>query len=247
MGVYIVTGANRGIGLEYVRQLTSGPESNTVIAAVRSLKGENDELQALINNTHNGSKVHALVCDTSSVPSIQTFAENARSIIDQAGGRVDVLINNAGINAVPEQSSLSMDPSDLHQHIDVNVVGPAELVKQFSSCAYFAKGSVVVNMTSGPGSCGKGVVKCTTYAISKAAVNMLSVHQAVDLGKRGVRVLCLDPGWVKTRMGGEGAMLEVGESVRGLLGVIGKVGRGEDGREVGKARFLLYDGSEVPW
>ena len=246
MGLYIVTGANRGIGLEYVRQLTSAAQPNTVIASVRSLAGEHDELKALSSNMTRNSTLQILECETSSVESIRAFAEKAGPIIDnQGGGRVDVLINNAGINAVPEQNSLTMDAKDLHQHIAVNVIGPAEVVKAFSP--YLGKGSVVVNMTSGLGSCGKNVVKCTTYAISKAALNMLSVHQAGDFEKIGVRVVCLDPGWVKTRMGGEEAMIEAEESVKGLLDVVEKMQKGEDGGEVGRARFMLYDGSEVPW
>jgi NAD(P)-dependent dehydrogenase (short-subunit alcohol dehydrogenase family) len=58
--------------------------------------------------------------------------------------------------------------------------------------------------------------KCTTYAISKAAVNMLTVHQAEQLKDKGIKVICMDPGWVKTRMGGEGAILEPDVSIGGV-------------------------------
>lgn len=105
----------------------------------------------------------------------------------------------------------------------------------------------MLNLTSGLGSCGRGIVKCTSYAISKAALNMLSVHQAGDLAQKGVRVVCMDPGWVKTRMGGEGALIEAEESIGGMLRVVERVREGKDGGEVGKARFYTYDGSEVPW
>jgi len=58
--------------------------------------------------------------------------------------------------------------------------------------------------------------KCTTYSISKAAVNMLTVHQSEQLKDRGIKVICMDPGWVKTRMGGEGAILEPHVSIGGV-------------------------------
>ena len=76
---------------------------------------------------------------------------------------------------------------------------------------------------------------------------MLTVHQAGDLAGSGVRVLCMDPGWVKTRMGGEGALIEAEESIEGMLKVVESVREGKDGGEVGKARFYTYDGSEVLW
>jgi NAD(P)-dependent dehydrogenase (short-subunit alcohol dehydrogenase family) len=70
-------------------------------------------------------------------------------------------------------------------------------------------------MTSGLGSCGKGRLKCTKYAISKAALNVLTVHQAGNLAEKGVRVVCLGPGWVKTRIGGHGTMIEAEDNSAG--------------------------------
>lgn len=102
-----------------------------------------------------------------------------------------------------------------------------------------------MNMTSGLGSLAynrtEETVEATAYAISKAAVNMLTVHQASNLKRKGVIAVCVDPGWVKTDMGGSGAVLEKEESIGGML----KCLRGL--KASGSGRFFVYDGSEKGW
>ena len=219
MPVYVLTGSNRGIGLEFVRQLSTSKTSHHIFAGVRSVSNDHSELQSLASDESSSCTIKVLECDTSSSVSMKEFAH---SVISALGGKkINVLINNAGINAVPEQTSLTMQPKDLQDHITVNVLGPATLTSLLSS--HLDKGAVVANLTSGLGSCGKGVVKCTTYSISKAGLNMLTVHQAADLAESGVRVICVDPGWVQTRMGGAGAIITAQESVHGLWKVIGNV------------------------
>lgn len=246
---YAITGANRGLGLEFVRHL-SLPSSapNTIIAAVRSLSGELADLEALRSQVSSSSSggsnkatVHILECDTSSPSSIASFGTALTKTLGGEGKKLDYMINNAGINATPDQMALGIEAEDLQTHININVLGPAKTVEAVLPHLQF--GSVVVNMTSGLGSCGKRVIKCTTYSISKAALNMLTVHQAGDeeLVRRGVRVICMDPGWVKTRMGGSEAILEKEESIGGMLRTIHKVGEKESGR------FYTYTGEEVPW
>ncbi|ETI24997.1 hypothetical protein G647_04367 [Cladophialophora carrionii CBS 160.54] len=234
MPVYVVTGANRGLGLEFVRQI-SQDSSNTIIAAVRSLQGELDDLKHLASKA--AGKVHILECNTGDIDSIHAFGDAIKGPL--AGQQIDYLLNNAGINATAQQTSLDMTPESLRQHIDVNVMGPAETVKVLLPS--LGKGTVVLNMTSGLGSCGKKLPKCTTYSISKAAVNMLTVHQSEQLKDRGIKVICMDPGWVKTRMGGDGALLEPEDSIGGMLKVVHNL-KDED-----TGKFYTYTGEEVPW
>jgi NAD(P)-dependent dehydrogenase (short-subunit alcohol dehydrogenase family) len=229
---YAITGANRGLGLEFVRQLSGNP-SNTIIAGVRSLTGELADLQALASKSRN---IHVLECDTASLPSIARFGEEVSKTLGQ-NTQLHYLLNNAGINAVPNQTALNVNEKDVQEHISVNVMGPAKTVEAL--LPHLAKGSVIVNMSSGLGSCGNGVVHSAAYSISKAALNMLTVHQAGELKEKGVKVISMDPGWVKTRMGGAGATLQPQESIRGMLRVI-------HGLE-GTGKFYRYDGSEVPW
>ena len=235
---YAITGANRGLGLEFARQLSAPGTANTIVAAVRSLSGELDDLKALASK-NTSSKIHILECDTGSLPSISAFGSAVSKLLD--GKQLDVLLNNAGINAVPNQTSLDLGEEDVLTHIQINVLGPAKTTEALSPL--LGNGSVVVNMTSGLGSCArsKKTPKCAAYSISKAAVNMLTVHNASDLRGMGVRAICMDPGWVKTRMGGEGAVLEPEVSIGGMLRTIERVEEGDSGK------FYTYTGEEVPW
>ncbi|KAL9109200.1 MAG: hypothetical protein Q9227_006125 [Pyrenula ochraceoflavens] len=234
MPTYLITGASRGLGLEFTLQLSHRPNT-TILATCRSPASAR-HLKAHAAASPNIIKI--LPLDTSSPSSIADLAEPVRELIG-AEGKIDVLFNNAGINDTPEQSSTSMTAESLQRHMNVNVLGPAELTRTL--LPHLQSGSIVVNMTSGLGSCGMKNVKCTTYSISKAALNMLTVHQAGNLRERGVRVICMDPGWVKTEMGGEGAVMEARESIEGMLRVVGGVGEGESGR------FWRWDGEELPW
>jgi len=149
----------------------------------------------------------------------------------------------SGVNISPEQLSLSSTPQAFMENFSINVIGTAKVVETLAPL--LKKGSVVMNMTSGLGSVGKTIdpigSKCTPYAVSKGALNMLSVHQSFALKEQGVRVVVMDPGWVKTRMGGEGAVLEPEESISGMLKTIHAL------KESDTAKFYTYDGSEVPW
>ncbi|ETN37012.1 uncharacterized protein HMPREF1541_08000 [Cyphellophora europaea CBS 101466] len=241
MPTYIITGANRGLGLEFARQLTTtAPGPNTVLACVRSLqKTDLSALNQLSRHSSNNSTLTIHECDTSSIPSIHAFAA---SLPDDT--KVD-LLNNAGINSVPEQDSLNLTGDELQRHIATNVLGPAEMVKAL--LPWLSAGSVVFNMSSGMGSLGRRIVGDgkAVYAISKAALNMLSVHQAKDLEAKGVKVIVMDPGWVKTDMGGPRAVLEQEYSIGSMLKVVEQVKA--DDAYVGKAKFFQYDGKEVLW
>ncbi|KXL46478.1 hypothetical protein M433DRAFT_130762 [Acidomyces richmondensis BFW] len=240
MPIYCITGANRGIGLEFVRQISKDP-SNTIIATIRSSSTDRGDLQAIAS-----SSTHILVCDTGELPSIQSFVKETGKIL--GGKKINYLVNNAGINANPQQTSLSIGPEDLQKHIQVNVVGPAKTVQFFHEASLLSSHVRIVNMTSGLGSMAKSLMieprKCATYSISKAALNSLTVQQSGNLrdaGLEGAVVICMDPGWVKTRMGGEGAMIEPEESVSGMLRCMHGLQDGSNGK------FFTYTGEEVPW
>lgn len=237
MATYFLTGANRGIGLEFVRQLSAKP-SNTIIAGVRSLSGENAELQALAKQNNN---VHIIECDVSSLDSLSGIEFRVAEILSKTGANLDYLFNVAGINATSTDTSLTLDPASMSNHMQTNVLGPAKIVESLQK--YLARGATVLNMSSGLGSLkvATDLTKCCTYSMSKAALNMLTLHQAADLKKSGVKVVCMDPGWVKTRMGGKGAMIDANVSVESMLEVVHGL------KEKDSGRFLRYDGVDVPW
>ncbi|KAF2850481.1 NAD(P)-binding protein [Plenodomus tracheiphilus IPT5] len=238
MPVYFLTGANRGIGLEFVRQLASKP-SNTIIAGVRSLNGDISELKELAAS--GNSNIHIIECDVSSLDSLSSIEFRVAEILSKTGANLDYLFNIAGINATSTDTSLTLDPKSLAEHMQTNVLGPAKIVESLRK--YLARGATVLNMSSGLGSLtvATDVTKCCTYSMSKAALNMLTLHQARDLKNVGVRVVCMDPGWVKTRMGGKGAMIEANVSVESMLDVVDNL------KEKDSGKFYRYDGAIVPW
>ncbi|KAK0645381.1 hypothetical protein B0T16DRAFT_411097 [Cercophora newfieldiana] len=243
MPVYCITGTNRGLGLEFVRQLAASP-SNTILAAVRSLSSSDlGDLRAVASPT-----THILECDTSSLESIHSFAKAAAHVLTPAGNlKIDYLINNAAINPASWQSSLTLNPDDMHAQIATNVLGPAKTVEFLLGFDLLSENVRILNMTSGLGSMKvSGDIaprKSAGYSISKAALNMLAVHQAEDLKAKlpGVVVIVMDPGWVKTRMGGEGAVMEPQESIGGML----KVLEGLKSEDNGK--FFHSSGDNIPW
>ncbi|KAH8645194.1 hypothetical protein IG631_02658 [Alternaria alternata] len=236
MATYFLTGANRGIGLEFVRQLAAKP-SNTIIAGVRSKSGDISELESLNSN----SNIHIIECDVSSLDSLSSIEFRVAEILTKTGASLDFLFNVAGINATSADTSLTLDSKSLNEHMQTNVLGPAKIVESLRK--YLARGATVLNMSSGLGSLtvATDVTKCCTYSMSKAALNMLTLHQAKDLKANGVKVICMDPGWVKTRMGGKGAMIEAKVSVESMLDVVAGLKESDSGK------FYRYDGAPVPW
>ncbi|KAM7189212.1 C-factor [Rhypophila sp. PSN 637] len=240
MPVYCITGANRGIGLEFVRQLATSP-NNTILALTRSLLSDLTDLKGA-----RSSSTHILECDVGDIASIQAFAHQASKLLLGKDQKIDFLVNNAGINGTSAQNTLSLDPEGLLSQIKINVLGPAKTAEFLLGQNLLADDVRVLNLTSGLASLemtSEGPRKAAGYSISKAALNMLTVHQGVDLRDRlpGAVVIVMDPGWVKTRLGGHGAALEPHESVEGMLHVLHGL-KDED-----NCAFFHHSGKKLPW
>ncbi|KAH7355691.1 NADP-dependent dehydrogenase-like protein [Pyrenochaeta sp. MPI-SDFR-AT-0127] len=244
MPVYFVTGSARGIGLELVLQLAAHPE-NVIIAAVRRTSSELFDIQRERSNVRT---VHCDVSSEASVASLSTAIPNTLG----PSARIDVVVNNAAVIAGKETHGLSVTTETLNDNIKTNVLGPALVVAALEP--FLAPNALIVNVTSGIGSLtlvSNGTIPAhiTGYSISKCALNMLTVHQALAL-KGKARVVCLDPGHVKTSMGGENAVVEVADSAKGIRTVMEKLKHDDEGvvdRENGRARYLNFMGDEVPW
>ncbi|KAH8878824.1 NADP-dependent dehydrogenase-like protein [Thozetella sp. PMI_491] len=239
MSAFIVTGARTGIGREYVKQLASEP-SNTVIAIVRDLKGDLSALKSI--GSDSPGTVHILECDVSSSESLSTLGPSLKSILGE-DIRVKIVINNAAALHSREQDGLTVSGEALLSHITTNVVGPATVLQ--TVLPYLAPGGIVANITSGLGSLKLLVDERippsnTPYSISKTALNMLTVHQAYCLKGKAI-VVCIDPGHVKTEMGGPNAVVEIPDSAGGVLSTLNSL-KAED-----SGKFLLYTGAELPW
>jgi NAD(P)-dependent dehydrogenase (short-subunit alcohol dehydrogenase family) len=239
MPVYCITGTNRGLGLEFVKQLVQS-STNTIIATTHPRATDLSDLHAIASPS-----THILKCDVSSISSIHAFIQEAQRTLGNR--KIDFLLNNAGVNLAAQQDSLALGPDELHAQLAVNVLGPAKMVELLLGAGLLSDNVRILNMSSGLGSMqfssGLRPRSCAGYSISKAALNMLTVHQSEDVRRElpGAVVILMAPGLVKTRMGGEEALLEPSESVSGMLRVLDGLGRDDTGS------FYQYTGKKMPW
>jgi NAD(P)-dependent dehydrogenase (short-subunit alcohol dehydrogenase family) len=227
----VVTGANRGIGLEFVRQLLARGEE--VVAGARR-PAEAAELQRLQAGSGGRLAVHAL--DVTSDASVAAFAQAV------GAGPVDLLLNNAGV--LDGYGGLEeSEPAAVLRTLDVNAVGPLRVTRALlPALRRRGEGAKVVHVTSGMGSIADNTSGgAYGYRMSKAALNMAARSMAADLEGEGLLAAVINPGWVKTDMGGEGASLTAEESVRRMLAVIDGMGPEQSGA------FLDYKGGTWPW
>jgi NAD(P)-dependent dehydrogenase (short-subunit alcohol dehydrogenase family) len=226
----LVTGANRGIGLEFVRQLLARGER--VVATCRH-PGRALELTRLAG-AHPG---HLLVLPLT-LPDTRSIAELVREIAT-LDLRIGLLVNNAGMLVEGERFG-AIDAKALADSFATNAQGPFLLAQALAP--RLAEGARVANLTSTLGSIGSTDSPYSpSYSISKAALNMASRLLALALEPRRAIVIALCPGWVRTDMGGANAPLGAPESVAAMLRVIDALKPGDSGS------FLSERGHPIPW
>jgi NAD(P)-dependent dehydrogenase (short-subunit alcohol dehydrogenase family) len=223
MPTVLVTGANRGIGLELVRQYAA--DNWRVLAGCRRPE-KADELKDIEGEV----EIHPI--DVGRPDHIQDWAQRL------AGQPIDVLINNAGHGGDEDHA----DPEIWARVNQVNVIGPFQMAQQFFNNLLAGERKLIVNLSSRMGSIGLNSSGGSyTYRASKAALNAAMHSLAIDVKEKGVTVLLLHPGWVKTDMGGPDAEIDVTTSVKGLRKKIGAASIDDSGR------FFNYDGKEISW
>ncbi|WP_373490836.1 SDR family oxidoreductase [Parasphingorhabdus sp.] len=221
MATIIITGANRGLGLEMAKQYAA--DGWNVIGTAREPE-KADALNAI-------DAVTVLPLDAAEDASIETFAK------DLGDQPVDLLINNAGIYGPSE-----FDRKDWLDLFSINVIGPVRLATALKdNVARSADGKMVV-ISSQVGSIAENDSgSMIYYRTSKAAVNQAWTCLAKQWQDDGLTLAMLHPGWVQTDMGGEDADLTPQESVEGMRGVIGGLTHDQNGK------FYDYSGREIPW
>lgn len=227
MATVLITGAGRGIGLEFARQYSA--DGWAVLATVRdAAKGA--ALAALGPRV----EVHLLnVTDRTAV------ARLARDLGDRA---IDVLICNAGVYGdKAKQEFGAADWAEWETVLRTNVMAPMALAESFADHVARSERKLIVMMTSQMGSTEEASGGAYIYRSSKAALNNVAKNLAEDLAGRGITVIAMDPGWVKTDMGGVSAPLTPEYSVRNMRKVFAKAGRRQTGH------YLRYDGATHPW
>lgn len=232
MARILVTGASRGIGLEFTRQFVE--RGDRVFAACRQPM-DAAELQALI--AQYPDQITAIPFDAAEPDSIASAASEVGTQTDA----LDVLINNAGVIDRGETLA-TLNQDDLVYTFRVNAFAPVLLVKHLLDLVKRGTQPQIVNITSEYGSLtDKRDGDYYAYCASKAALNMFTRTLAFDLESDGISAYVIDPGWVQTRMGGFNADLTPEESVTGMLKIIDRAGSGTNGK------YWRWNGRQLPW
>lgn len=240
--IALITGANRGIGLETSRQLAA--HDVLVLMAGRSEREIHEAAKALKDE---GLNVRPVVLDVVNDDQI----EAVRALIEAEYGRLDILINNAGIitgESFFENSSRSVAKDALRQTFEVNLFAPIALTQALLPLIERAEAGRIVNLSSILGSLTihrdfegqMAELKPAAYNASKAALNMFTVNLAAALRHTPIKVNAAHPGWVKTDMGTEAAPMELVDGAKtsvelALLGPDGPTGA------------FIHLGEQLPW
>ena len=221
---YVVTGCNRGLGLEFVRQLVNRGDRG--IGTARNLgdvKGD------------GVSGVKTYVLDVASDESVECFRKA------MSGQAIDVLINNAGVG-VRSKPFESLDFDEMEEFFATNTLGALRVFKALLPGLRLGSSKKVVNLTSKMGSIGDNSSGAAySYRVSKAALNMATRSLAIDYRAEGFICVVVHPGWVVTDMGGPGAPVTPEDSISGMLQVIDGL-KPEDSGE-----HIDFTGVRVPW
>ncbi|XP_071849624.1 C-signal-like [Apostichopus japonicus] len=240
----LITGANRGIGLELIRKIVTEKNPQHVFAGCRNI----NKAEVLQQFAASNSTVRVLELDVTKDATVDAAVLQVSDIVGNEG--LDVLINNAGIyNTEPlENTSRNM----MQSYFNVNETGPLIITQKF--LPLLRQGSIshpasslgghnsVLNLTSGYGSIeGNTSGGIYSYRASKATLNMITKSLSIDLRPDNIMAVALDPGWVQTDMGGSFASSTTEECVKRLLQVIESLCEKENGK------IVSYKGNILPF
>ncbi|XP_028404649.1 uncharacterized protein LOC114527202 [Dendronephthya gigantea] len=250
-----ITGCNRGIGLAMVKQILSLPNTPKVLfGTCRSLKSDSSrELREL---AEKNPILHLLELDVTNALQLEAVVKEVEEKL--AGSGLNLLINNAGIhnlkNSEYGEATTTLDEVSrelMMKVYETNAIAPLMIVKAFLTLLRRAASSndppcqpqaTVVNISSDDASVAlNSEGGHYQYKCSKAAVNMLTMSLSIDYAKDGITVVCIDPGWIKTDMGGKAAPLTLPEAIPSLVNLIGSLDLSKTGS------FLQYNGNTLPW
>ena len=216
--VVLITGANRGIGLQFAEQYAA--QGFHVIGTARK-PDEATELK------ETGAEV--LKLDVTKDEDIQAMTETLKD------RRIDILINNAGYKG------LEKTRADLVKTFDVNAASPFLISEALIPNLKLSKSPKIINITSQQAQLEGGTAPMNGYSISKTALNMVTRSFHARFSKDGFIVVCIEPGWNRTDMGGDKAPLDPKESTAKVIKIIDSLKPEQSGR------FYSYTGEERPW
>jgi NAD(P)-dependent dehydrogenase (short-subunit alcohol dehydrogenase family) len=217
--IILVTGANRGIGLEIVKQVATMGHI-AILTARDEDKGKNAAAE-LQNSGLNAQFVQLDAVDENSI-------EKAAKCVAETFGRLDVLVNNAGIFN-DRENSLTVSKKAVQEHLDINFIAPLIISQAFMPLLRKSTGGRIINFSSQMGRLNGMGGGSAAYRFSKTAINSLTAAMAADVAGTNIKVNSMCPGWVKSDMGGEGAYrsLEQGADTAVWLATAEKIPTGK--------------------
>lgn len=225
----VITGANRGIGLELARQYLA--RGDNVYAGVRN-PANTGELSALQATSAGELVINA--CDVAQTASVKAFAATLTV-------PVDILINNAGVRIKPDGLA-EVAFGGPTQTFQINTLGPLRMTAALLPLLRRAKGAKIINFSSDMASLTNNITGGSYgYRMSKAALNMATRSLAHDLKPEGILAVVISPGWVKTDMGGPSATTPVADSALSLIQVIAKLTFADSGN------YFDFQGGHLAW
>ena len=209
MATVLITGANKGIGLELVKIYAN--KGDTVLACCRDAAGAD-----ALNELAGGSDVRVCEVAVGDGDSVRALADKLKGVT------IDLLLNNAGTGgpSPQNQSALKMDFEGWAETMNVNTMAPVRMMHALIENLRSSDNPQVVTITSQMGALDLDMTMSYAYCTSKAALNKFMKMAAIELAKEHIDVCVIHPGWVKTDMGGPGADITPTESVEGIANVI---------------------------
>lgn len=222
MPTILITGASRGLGLEFARQYAAA--GWRVLATLRD---------PLAGRAASEAGAEVYVADVADVASLHRLKASIKDVC------LDVVLNNAGIYG-QNQDFGAVDAEGFMRVMRTNALAPLQVAEIFAD--QVPAGGIIAAVSSKMGSMAENSSGgFYAYRASKAALNMVIKSLSLDLRDRSVAVVALSPGWVRTDMGGANAPLEPPQAVAGMRAVLDRVTLAESGK------FIHYDGTEVAW
>lgn len=232
MNTVLITGANRGIGLEFARQYAA--DGWQVVACCRQPQ-QAEALNRLADQYQDRFSIHRL--------DVRELAETDQLSHKLQDLPIDILINNAGVYPHAQNGEFGrISYDDWMEAFRVNTFAPLKMVEALVEQIACSQLKIVATITSKMGSIADNQRGGSyIYRSSKAAVNMVVKSLAVDLQPRGIIAVLLHPGWVQTDMGGRDALISTKQSVTGMKSILDRVTHSDTGK------FIAYDGQHIPW
>jgi NAD(P)-dependent dehydrogenase (short-subunit alcohol dehydrogenase family) len=206
--IALVTGANRGIGLEVARQLAQ--QNHSVLMGGRDVGATQLAASSLVEQ---GLPVEAVELDVTDHDHMRKLAQN----IEERYGKLDVLINNAAVYLDEGKSVFKLSIDAFQRTLDTNLIGPLALTQHLLPLLKRSEAARIVNVSSGMGALHDMGGREAAYRISKTGLNALTIIMANELRREGIKVNAVCPGWVRTEMGGRSASRSVEEGARGVV------------------------------